>query len=118
NVCSSDLQGHVVLGGDDLGVDLGIVAGAPLGREGAALALAVEVGAAPVHATGHEDVVASGTFQEQVALAVGRHPVVHFPVVDPAFAVRQAFGLLGGGTTTARIRLDVDAVGLRGQFRV
>src|SRR5690606_6070919 len=69
-------------------------------------------------AAGHEDVVAPGTFQEQVALAVGRHPVVHLPVVDPAFAIRQAFGLLGGGAATTRVGLDLDAVGLRGQLRI
>src|SRR5690606_41547616 len=34
--------GHVVLGGDDLGVDLGVVAGTPLEGERAALAPAVE----------------------------------------------------------------------------
>src|SRR5690606_23970730 len=109
---------RVLLGGDGLGVDLGVVAGTPLEGELAARALAVEVGAAPVHAAGHEDVVAPGTFQEQVALAVGRHPVVHLPFVDPAFAIRQAFGLLGGGAATTRVGLDLDAVGLRGQLRI
>src|SRR5690606_21724281 len=57
--------GHLVLGGDDLGDDLGVVAGTPLERERATLALAVEVGAAPVHATGDEHVVEIGAFQQQ-----------------------------------------------------
>src|SRR5690606_16053851 len=110
--------GQVVLGGDHLGVDLGVVARAPLERERAALALAVEVGAAPVHATGHEHVVAPAALEQQVALAVRGHPGLLLPVVDPAHAVGQALGLLGRRAAATRERLDLDAVGLGRQLRV
>src|SRR5690606_19062730 len=110
--------GHVVLRRDHLGIDLGVVAGLPLERAGAALALAVEAGAAPVHAARHEHMVAAAAFQQEVALAVGRHPGFLFPVVDPALAVGQAFGLLGRGAAATRIRLDLDAVGLGGQLGI
>src|SRR5690606_37166116 len=102
---------NIVLGRDHLGGDLGVLVRTPLERERATLAGAVEVGAAPVHATRDEHVVEVGAFQQQVTLAVRGHPRLLLPVVDPALAVRQAFWLLGGGTSTTGVRLDLDAVG-------